>query len=80
MKTVSDGDAFKTLYWIIQGANSNWKDVNSKTKYSVLHEACAFGELACVAILLANGANVNVTDASNHTPLYYAKRNKFTEM
>lgn len=80
MKAVRDGNAYEALYWIVQGASPNWKDANSKETLSVLHEACIFGEISCVALLLANGADVNEADSSNHTALYHAKRNKFFDM
>ncbi len=55
---------------ISQGSPVNFK--NDLTGNSALHEAAAQGHLECVKLLLAHGAQVNITNADLETPIMKA--------
>ena len=68
-KTLLDLESFKKAKEIIQTHGVNYKN---KDAYggTFLHMAAAFGDLQIMQYLIDNGADVNVTDYYEETPLY----------
>lgn len=80
MEAVKRNDPIATIRYLAHGVSPNWVNTYSKERLTVLHEACQAGSVGCVCILLVNSANVNAVDVNNHTPLYYAKKNKHANL
>ena len=51
------------------GANANLPDMSKQTP---LHYAFRTGDIRSVFSLLDHKGDLNATDSSNHTPLFYA--------
>ena len=52
----------------------NYRDAFHDTGDGVLHWACDRGNLNMVKLLVKRGADVNIEDTDNQTPLHYGER------
>jgi ankyrin repeat protein len=59
-------------YWLSRGADDNAKELAGIAGSTPLHEAAGRGDGAMVSLLIAEGADINATDDSGHTPLFRA--------
>ena len=67
-----EGSAAKTQDLLGKGANPNWRETRSLYFWSPLHVATVDGHLDVVDTLVRAGAQVNMPDWDQWTPLHYA--------
>ena len=56
--------------WSMQGSRCKWGQGNT-----AMHLACAAGHVGVIRILLANGADVDITNDTGERPIHLASRN-----
>lgn len=69
---VNVGDSVALEAALAAGADPN--RVVHESGYTVLHDVCYTGHLACVRVLLAAGADPNAATSSRNTPLQFAAK------
>ncbi|XP_068219711.1 uncharacterized protein [Palaemon carinicauda] len=69
MPTVESGDSEVLQQWLEWGASP---DTKGNLHWSILHHACARGQLNIASLLIERGADVNIEDSNKTTPLHTA--------
>ncbi|XP_066980457.1 uncharacterized protein [Macrobrachium rosenbergii] len=69
MPSVESGDSEVLQQWLEWGASP---DTKGNLHWSILHHACARGQLNIASLLIERGADVNIEDSNKTTPLHSA--------
>jgi ankyrin repeat protein len=62
--------------YILQGLDVNWICPTAQSR-SLLHLSVLHENIECIELLVQHGANVNVKDQNNNTPLHIAAQKVF---
>jgi len=77
MWAASENNRTRAMHLLLMGCDINGADYDART---ALHLAASSGHLDMVKYLVANGADVDLKDRFNNTPLDDAKREKFRDI